>query len=56
MKNATSRRDFIKATTLAGVGLSMFNPGILFSKDKDSKDVSVLLALAFVDKDILNLR
>ncbi len=37
MKNATSRRDFIKATTLAGVGLSMFTPSVLFSKDKDSK-------------------
>src|SRR6478752_6835461 len=37
MKPSTSRRDFIKTTTLAGVGFSMLNSNILFAKDKEPK-------------------
>jgi predicted dehydrogenase len=31
----TTRRDFIKATSLTGIGLTILPSGVLFSKDKD---------------------
>ena len=37
MTPTTSRRNFIKASALAGAGLSILPSGILFSKDKDPK-------------------
>ena len=33
----TNRRDFIKTTAVAGLGLSILPSGIVFSKDKDTK-------------------
>ena len=33
----TNRRNFIKTTTAAGLGLSILPSGIVFSKDKDPK-------------------
>lgn len=33
----TNRRNFIKTSTVAGLGLSILPSGIVFSKDKDSK-------------------
>ena len=33
----TNRRNFIKTTTAAGLGLSILPSGIVFSKDKDTK-------------------
>ncbi len=33
----TNRRDFIKTSTTAGLGLTILPSGILFSKDKDTK-------------------
>ncbi|MEP2671529.1 MAG: Gfo/Idh/MocA family oxidoreductase [Cyclobacteriaceae bacterium] len=33
----TSRRDFIKATSLTGVGLTILPSGVLFSKQKEEK-------------------
>lgn len=32
-----SRRDFIKTSTTAGIGLTLLPSGVLFSKDKDAK-------------------
>lgn len=37
MKLSTSRRDFIKTTTLAGVGFSLLNSQALLAKDKEPK-------------------
>src|SRR6478752_4230015 len=37
MKTSTSRRDFIKTTALAGVGLSVLSSNSAWAKDKDAK-------------------
>ena len=37
MTTTTNRRNFIKTTAAAGLGLSIIPSGIVFGKDKDTK-------------------
>ena len=55
MKTSTTRRDFIKAATLAGAGLSIFPSHIVFSKEKEAKIRLGFIGVGFRGQDHLEL-